>query len=73
MAVGKLGIKEYVVSFDLKTNSKSKDGVAIEKHKNYPSIKTIDGNISRFSFYGICASDIQKQVSNLDSRKAVTF
>ena len=55
----------------MKANSRIKDGVDIakEKRKVYPSIKIINENISRFSFYGTHALDTQKQVSNLNSKK----
>ena len=59
----------------MNANSTIKDGfdIAIEKRKDYPSINTINENISRFSFYETHASDTQKQVSNLNSKKAGTL
>ena len=50
--------------------------VIIEKHKDHPSIKIINENVSfesRFSFKGIRESDIQKEVSNLNSKKTGSF
>ena len=76
--VGQFGIKECEGSSDVNANSRSKDGVdvAIEKYKDHPSIKMINENVSFescFSFKEIRESDIQKEVSNLNSKKAGTF
>ena len=76
--VGKSRIRECEASSDMNANSRSKDGadVAIEKYKDHPSIKLINENVSfesRFSFKEIRESDIQKEVSNLNSKKARTF
>ena len=62
----------------MNANSRSKDGVdvAIEKYKDHPSIKMTNKNVSfesRFSFKEIRESDIQKEVSNLNSNKVGTF
>ena len=59
----------------MNANSRINDGfdIAIEKRKDYPSIDIINENIPRFSFYGTHASDTQKQVSNLNSKKAGTL
>ena len=62
----------------MNANPRSKVGVdvAIEKYKDHPSIKMINENVSfesRFRFKEIRESDIKKEVSNLDSKKAGTF
>ena len=62
----------------MNANSGSKDGVdvAIEKCKDHPSIKMINENVSfesRFNFKEIREPDIQKEVSNLNSKKVGTF
>ena len=62
----------------MNANSRSKDGVdvAIEKYKDHPSNKMINENVSfktRFSCKEIRESDIQKEVSNLNSKKMETF
>ena len=62
----------------MNVNSTSKDGVhvAIEKYRDHTSIKMISEKVSfesRFSFKEIRKSDIQKVVSNLNSKKAGTF
>ena len=77
-AVGRLGVKECEASSDVNENCTSKEGVdvAIKKYKDHPSIKMINESISfesRFSFKEIRESDIQKEVSNLNSKKAGTF
>ena len=77
-AVGKLGIKGCDASSDVNANSRFKDGVdvAIEKYKDHPSIKMINENISfesHFRFNEIRESDIQTEVSNLNSKKVGSF
>ena len=71
------GIKEYE-NFGTNPDSRSLDNVdiAINKFKNHPSIKMINADISfesRFSFKDISQSDMQKEVSNLNSKKAGIF
>ena len=72
-----LRIKEHEANSDMNVNARSKDGVdvAIEKHKDHPSMKIINENLSsesRFSFKKIWASDIQNEFSYLNSEKAAT-
>ena len=72
-----LGIKEYE-NFDKNPDSRSLDNVdiAINKYKNHPSIKMINENVSfesRFNFKDISESDIQKEISNLNSKKVGIF
>ena len=57
----------------MNANSRSKDDVdvAIEKQKDQPSIKMINENISLQ--LEMWETDIQKEISNLNSRKAGTF
>ena len=57
----------------MNANSRSKDDVdvAIEKQKDQPSIKMINENISLQ--LEMWETDIQKEISNLNSRKAATF
>ena len=76
--MGKLGIKECEASSDVSANYRSKDGanVATEKCKDHPSIKMINGSVSfapHFCFKEIREPDIQKEVSNLNSKKEETF
>ena len=76
--VGKLQIKECEASSDVNVSARSNDGVdaAIEKHKDHPSIKTINENVppkSRLSFKEIQELDLQKEVSNLNSKKTGDF
>ena len=54
-------------------NSRFKGG---EKYKDHPSIKMIDENVSFescFCFKETRESDIEKEISNLNSKKADTF
>ena len=58
--------------------SRSNNGadVAIEKCRDHSSMKMVSENVSfesRFSFKEIRESDIQKEVSNLNSKKAGTL
>ena len=57
----------------MNANSRSKVDVdvAIEKQKDQPSIKMINENISLQ--LEMWETDIQKEISNLNSRKAGTF
>ena len=57
----------------MNANSRSKDDVdaAFEKQKDQPSIKMINENISLQ--LEMWETDIQKEISNLNSRKAATF
>ena len=63
------------------TNSESKDGLdlAIEKFKDHPSIKRlkmINENFcfeSRFSFKDVSETNVEKEISNLNSKKAGTL
>ena len=62
----------------MNANTESKNGVnvSIEKYKDHPIIKMINENVSfesRFSFKEIRESDIQKEVSNTNSKKSGTF
>ena len=77
-AVRKFGIKEYEHTSDVNANSRSTGGVdvAIEKYEDHPSIKMIIENVSfesRFSSKEIWESEIQKEISNLNSKNAGTF
>ena len=77
-ALANLSIKGYENNVTDNTNSGSKDGVdlAIEKYKDHPSIKIMNQNVSfgsRFSFKDINETDIQKEISNLNSKKAGAF
>ena len=72
-----LGIKEYE-SLDTNPQSRFQDEVdiAINRYKNHPSIKMINENVSferRFTFKEIYESDIQKEISSLNPKKAGTF
>ena len=69
-----LGIQGHE-NFDTNPESRSLDNVdiAIYKYKTHPSIKMINENVSlesRFNFKDINESDIQKEISNLNSKKA---
>ena len=62
----------------MNANSRSTGGVdvAIEKYEDHPSIKMIIENVSfesRFSSKEIWESEIQKEISNLNSKNAGTF
>ena len=49
---------------------------AIIKYKNYPSIILIKNKITKpelFVFTEVSASDIQKELSNLNTKNAITF
>ena len=72
-----LGIKECE-NFDTNPNSRSLNNVdvAINKYKNHPSIKIVNENVSfesRFNFKDIRESDIQKEISNLNLKRAGIF
>ena len=65
-------------SSDVNGNSRSKDGADVvnEKYKDHPINKMINENVSlelRISFKEIRALDIQKEVSNPNSKKEETF
>ena len=50
--------------------------MAIENYKDHPSIKVINENVSfesRLSFAYVSVTDIEKEISNLNSNKAGTF
>ena len=78
-AVGKLGIKEYDVSSDVDASYRSKVVLTLLLKKTrtiHPNIKMINENVSfesRFRFKEIGEPDIQKEVSNLKSKKTRTF
>ena len=72
-----IGIKEYE-NFDANPASRTLNNVdiAIDKYKNHPYIKMINEHVSfesRFNFRGINQSGIQKEISNLNSKKAGRF
>ena len=73
----KQGIKEYE-NFDTTPNSRYQDGVdtAINKYKSLLSIKITNENVSfesRLNFKDTSESDIRKEFSNLNSKKAEIF
>ena len=76
-AVMILGIKECEI-LDANPQSRFQDefNIAINKHKNHPSVKIINGNVSferRFTFKETNESYIQNEISNLNPKKARMF
>ena len=77
-AVDNLEIQEYQSDHNVNISSISDDPIdyAIEKYKNHPSIVMINENVSfesRFSFTTVNEDDIQREILNINPKKAGTF
>ena len=73
-----MGIQEYQSDHNIDINSISDDLIdsAIAKYKNHPSIVMINENVSfesRFSFTAVNENDIQREILNLNPKKAGKF
>ena len=70
-AVDKLDIKPYLIHNN-RVSKNTQD--IIDKYENHPSIKMIKENIkdeNKFSFQDITKEDLQLQIKNLDTKKAM--
>ena len=76
-AIAKLGITEYLDNFDANTATLGDPvDIALEKFKDHPSVKIVKENVSPeslFHFTKISVSEITKELSSLNSKKAGTF
>ena len=77
-AVDNLEIQEYQSDHNVDINSISDDPIdyAIEEYKNRPSIVMINENVSfesRFSFTTVNEDDIQREILNINPKKAGMF